>query len=205
MLAEEHRRQDIDDRRAGERAALHGGDHSLLDRRNVLVRDHATLDLVDELESLTARQRLEPQMHLAELAAATRLLLVAVLALRLGLDRLAIRHLRAAQHDLDAEALPHAIDGYFELEGAHAAHQTLLGARLVVAAEGGVFLVETIERLHHLLLVALVLGADALLGDRVREPRRIELHGSRLVGERVPVCVSLSFTAATMSPALAVL
>src|SRR5215813_2167416 len=105
MLAEEYRRQHIDDGGAGQRAALHGGDHALLDRRNVLVRNHAALDLVDELEALAARHRLEPQVDLTELAAAPRLLLVTVFALRLGLDRLAVRHLRAAQHDLDAEPL----------------------------------------------------------------------------------------------------
>ena len=43
---------------------------------------HAALDLVEELEALAARQRLEPQVHLAELAAAAGLLLVAVLVLR---------------------------------------------------------------------------------------------------------------------------
>jgi hypothetical protein len=43
-------------------------------------RDRAALDLVDELEAGAARQRLDAQEHLAELAGAAGLLLVAVVA-----------------------------------------------------------------------------------------------------------------------------
>jgi hypothetical protein len=44
-------------------------------------RDGAALDRVDELEAGAARQRLDAQVHLAELAGAAALLLVAVVAL----------------------------------------------------------------------------------------------------------------------------
>ena len=63
------------------------GEHlldALLHRRNELVRDHAALGLVDELEAGAARQRLDSQRHLAELAGAAGLLLVPVEALGLA-------------------------------------------------------------------------------------------------------------------------
>ena len=70
-------------RKAGDRA----GDEHLLDallhRRHELVRDHAALGLVDELEARAALARLDAQRHLAELPGAAGLLLVAVEALGL--------------------------------------------------------------------------------------------------------------------------
>jgi hypothetical protein len=48
-------------------------------------------------------------VHLAELAAAAGLLLVAVLALGLALDGLAVRHVRLREHDVHAEPLLHAL------------------------------------------------------------------------------------------------
>ena len=69
------------------------------------LRHHAALDLVQELEALAALERLEPQVHLAELAAPAGLLLVAVLVLGLALDGLAVGHARLGEQHLDAEAL----------------------------------------------------------------------------------------------------
>src|SRR5262249_9733997 len=145
VLAEEHRGLDVDDRVARERPALHAGDDALLDRGNVLVRDDAALDLVDELELRAARQRRNAEVDFAELAATTALLLVAVVALGAALDRLAIRHVRLRQRDLDAEALLHPLDEDLEVEVAHALDERLLRALLVVAGERRILLVQPHE------------------------------------------------------------
>jgi hypothetical protein len=58
----------------------------LVDRRNELARHHAADDGIDELVAAAARQRLEADMHVGELAATARLLLVPVMLL----DRLAM-------------------------------------------------------------------------------------------------------------------
>ena len=66
--------------------------HAFLDRRDELAGDRAADDVVDELEARAARQRLDAQVHLAELAGAAGLLLVAVVAFGRTRDRLAVRH-----------------------------------------------------------------------------------------------------------------
>ena len=81
---------------AGDRALGQHLAHALLDRRDELARDRAALDLVDELEARAARQRLDAQEHLAELAGAAGLLLVAVMAFGRPRDRLAVGDARRA-------------------------------------------------------------------------------------------------------------
>ena len=58
---------------------LHGFAHALLDRGDEVARDHPADDLVDELEAFAARQRLDLEPAIAELAAAAGLLLVLAL------------------------------------------------------------------------------------------------------------------------------
>ena len=61
-----------------------------LDRRDELARDRAAEDVVDELEVAAARQRLELDLAVAELAVAAGLLLVAAVRLGRRRDRLAV-------------------------------------------------------------------------------------------------------------------
>src|SRR5690606_24497973 len=93
---------DVLQRVSGDGAAGHDLAHALLDRGNELARDGAALDLVGELEAGTARQRLDAQEHLAELAGAAGLLRVAVMTLGLAGDCLAIGDARWPGLDLDA-------------------------------------------------------------------------------------------------------
>ena len=63
---------------------------ALLDRRDEALRDHAALDLVDELEAVAVGQRLDLDVAVAELAAPAGLLLVAPVGLGRPADRLAV-------------------------------------------------------------------------------------------------------------------
>ena len=87
-------------------ATLHILLHAVLDRRNVLPRDHAAGDLVDKLETLAAHHRLDLEMHIAEFAMAARLFLVPGMLLNGLADRLFIGNLRALGRDRDALASP---------------------------------------------------------------------------------------------------
>ena len=82
VLAVDQRRLDVDRRVAGEHADVERALHALVGRLDVLARDLAAADLVDELVAL-ARVRLEGDLDDGELAGATGLLDVAVLD---GLD-----------------------------------------------------------------------------------------------------------------------
>src|SRR6266404_4887189 len=84
--------------------------HPFLDRRDVLRRYRSAFDLVDELEALTTRKRLDAQIHFAELACAAGLLLMAMVAFGLGRDGLAVRNARRLGADLDPVLLLHLIE-----------------------------------------------------------------------------------------------
>src|SRR5699024_7306813 len=103
---------DVHQREASEVAVLHGGLDTLADRRDVLLRNTATGDLVDELVGLLGAllrlQRLESDDDASELTGTTGLLFVRVLELldRL-LDGLAVSNLRCTNVCLDLELALH--------------------------------------------------------------------------------------------------
>ena len=86
----EHGDPEVDHRVAGEIAAQPRVLDPLLDRRDELPRDRAAEDVVDELEVGAARQRLDLDLAVAELAVAAGLLLVPAVRLGRRRDRLAI-------------------------------------------------------------------------------------------------------------------
>src|SRR6478735_1849452 len=172
------RRTDTHERVAGEHAVLHGVLDTSVHRRDVLTRDTATRDAVDELVHravLGLAQRLEADLDLGELARATGLLLVRVVVLEDGTtDRLAVGHLGLADVGLDLELALHAVDEDVEVQLAHAGDDRLAGVLVVVDLEGRVLGRELLDGRAELLLVALGLRLDGDLDDRVRERHRLE-------------------------------
>ena len=99
----EHLDPEIDQRISGEHAAHRRFLDSAVHGRDVLPRNRAADDLVDELVAGAARLRREPHPAVAELATSAGLFLVAALALGLCLDRLAIGDPRLRQLGRHAE------------------------------------------------------------------------------------------------------
>src|SRR5690606_25572061 len=166
---------------------LQGVLDALLDRRDVLARNHATLDGVDELEAGTARlERLELDDDVTILAAATRLLdeLPFGFLDRLA-DRFAVGHLRLADRSLDAELALHAIDQDLEMELAHARDDRLAALLVGTHAERRVFLGEARQRDAHLLLVGLGLGLHGLRDDGLGELHALEDDGRVGIAQRL--------------------
>ena len=87
-----------------ERAFVHRFAHAFLDRRNPLLGNRAAVDPLLELEALAARQRLHFDDHVAELAVAARLLLVAALLGDRLADQFAIADRRRVALHLDSVA-----------------------------------------------------------------------------------------------------
>ena len=173
------------DRIAGEHARLHRLAHALLDRRDERARDHAALDLVDELEALADRQRLDLDVAVAELTATARLLLVAPVRARATADRLLVGHARRLERDLDAEAIAKPVDDHFDVHLGEPGHDLLAGLLVAMQVDRRVLLLQATQRGEHLLLVA-----PALRLDRERHHRRGQLqarHLDRLVARRKPV------------------
>ena len=98
IRAVDQRHRQVDHLEA-ERSVLERIDDAFLDRRNVIARHYAAGDLVLELESGAARQRLDLEHHVAELAVAAGLLLVAAALLDRLLDRLPVADARPPRRD----------------------------------------------------------------------------------------------------------
>ncbi len=94
ISAEEHLDLDVHDRVAGDDSFLQLLAHTLLDGRDVLVRDHAALDRVDEMEPFATPAGTNPKMDVGELAATARLLLVTMLRLGRSGDRFEVGNVR---------------------------------------------------------------------------------------------------------------
>ena len=96
---------EIDDRKSRQISARRGVVNSFFDRGNVVLRNRAAEDVVDELELAAARQRLHLDLAIAVLPVAAGLLLVASLHVGLAANRLAIRNLGRLQHHFGVIAL----------------------------------------------------------------------------------------------------
>src|SRR5690606_24776814 len=108
---------------------------------DVLLGDDATDDLVLEDEALTRLGRRDVDDHVTVLTTPTRLAdELALDVLRGAADRLAVRHLRAANVRVDLELATKAVDDDLEMELAHPADDRLTRLLVRVDAERRVLL-----------------------------------------------------------------
>ena len=156
-----------------------------VDGLDVLARDGAADDLVDELVAAALLVGLELDHRVAVLAAATGLADEAAVALGRAADRRAVGHLRLADVGGDLELAHHAVDEHVEVQLAHAGDEGLAALLVGLDAEGRVLLGQALERDAQLVLVGLGLGLDGHLDDRLREGHRLEDHRVVGIGERV--------------------
>ena len=162
-----------------------------LDGRHELPRNRAAEDVVHELEVGAARQRLDLDLAVAELAVAAGLLLVAAVRFRGRLDRLAIRDARRLQVDVDAEPALQLGDRHLDVQLALAGEQQLLGLRIAAVADRRILFLEPVHRRADLVLVAAALRLDRVgqhrLGKRDRRETRSAsaLSPSDVVRQRV--------------------
>src|SRR4051794_13140849 len=101
--AVEHRHPEVDHRIAGEEAARARVLYPFLDRGHELPRDRAAENVVDELEVGAARERLDLDLAVAELAVSPRLFLVPAVRLGGGLDGFPVGDARRLEVHVDAE------------------------------------------------------------------------------------------------------
>ena len=150
--------------------------HAFLDGRDELARDHAADHVVDELEARAALERLDAQVHLAELAGAAGLLLVAAMAFGRSRDRLAVRHARRARLDRDAVAIGDPLQHDPQVQVAEAVQHGLVLRRVVLDAHARVFGRQPVQAFRELLFVAALLGADREAEHRRRERDRLQVE-----------------------------
>ncbi|ABA49010.1 hypothetical protein BURPS1710b_3780 [Burkholderia pseudomallei 1710b] len=176
----------VDDREARQHARLQRILDALVDGRDVFARNHAALDLVEELVALALLVRLERDDRVTVLAATARLLdELAVDVLRRRADRFAVRDLRLADGRFHAEFTLHPVDQNFEVELAHARNDRLARFFVGLHAERRIFLRETVQRETHLLLVGLRLRLDGLRDHRLREHHALKHDRVCRIAQRV--------------------
>ena len=175
VLAVDHRHPHVDHRVAGDHAGFHRQPHAFFDRRDELARDRAALDHVDELEARTARQRLDLQMHLAELAGTAALLLVAELRLRRRADGFAEGDARRRGIDLDVIGLAQPFQQHPQMQLAQAVDDGFMRARHLLDPQARVFGRQLGQHLGQALLVTVALGLERQAVHRHREVQRLEV------------------------------
>src|ERR1700712_905015 len=181
---------DPEHREAGQNAVLQRVLRTGVHRRDVLPRDTAPGDGVDELVrfslGLGQVERLDRDLDLGVLPGSTGLLLVHVgVLLDRAADGLAVGHLRLADVRLDVELTAHAVDQDVQVQLAHAADDGLAGVVVLVDLERRVLLRQLLDGDTQLLLVGLGLRLDGDLDHRIRERHRLEHDRVRGVGQRV--------------------
>ena len=197
-----HGRLEVDDRVAGQVAAQPRVLDALLDGGNELPRNRAAEDVVLEHEVCAARQRLHPDLAVAELAVAAGLLLVAAVRLDRRGDRLAIRDPGRLEVHLDAEAPFQLRDGDLDVQLSLPGEQQLLRLRIAHVADGRVLFLEAVHRRADLVFVAAALRLDRVRQHRLGERDRRERPGPSALSASVSlVSVSFSLATAPRSPA----
>ena len=145
VLAVVHDDAHVLQRVARDRAFAQHLAHSFFYRGNELVGNRAAHDLVDELEARAARERLDLEVHLAELARAAGLLLVAAMAFGRARDGLAIRNARRVRLDVHAVPLGHALEHHAQVQLAHAVEHGLVHARVMLDAHARILRHELVQ------------------------------------------------------------
>ena len=181
---------EVDDGIASHGTARRGFLDAALHRRDVLPRDDAAHDLVQELEPRSPRQGRDPDPAVAVLAAAARLLLVLPLSLRPRLEGLAVGDLRLPDHGVHPELAGQPTDDDLEVALPQPADQRLPQLPRILVLERRILLVQLVQPVRELFLFAALLHFDRLGDHRLGEGDlgehdRVVLGRERVVGVRV--------------------
>src|SRR5205085_8021886 len=133
VAAVEELHLEVDHGVAREHAALHRLLYALADCGDVLLRDGAALDLVEEFEPAPLRSRADVQPDVAVLTSPAALADVLALGLHFLGDGFAVGDLRLADVGVDLVLAPHAVDDDVEMELAHSGDHSL--AVLLIGAD----------------------------------------------------------------------
>ena len=163
-------------RKARRHALRQGLAHPFFNRLHENARDGATLDHIDKFKPGAACQRLHAQHHFTKLPCPTTLLLVAAVAFSLAGDGFNVGNLRRAGVQLQLELLLHAQQLGTQVHVAQAPDHGLVGARVALHLEAGVFQLQFVQNLKQPLLIALALGLHRQALHGLRQGQRHEVN-----------------------------
>ena len=174
----------IDHRKVRERTLVERFMDALLDSGDEVTRHGAADDLVDKLIAATF-VRLDDQCDARVLPVAAGLLLVDVFRLDLSRHRLAIRHLRRVQFNLDAELALHPLGRDLNMRIAHPRQDGLARGLVAMHNERRIFLGNAVERRSELVDVAFSFRRNGDVEWRLWKLDRSQRGGVLLRAERV--------------------
>ena len=179
------RRLEVDHREARQHTVIDRALEAFFNAGDVFLRHRAADHVVLELVAGAGRHRLEADLDAGVLARAASLLLVGIVDLGNTRDGLAIGHLRRADIGLDLELALHAVDDDLEMELAHPLDDGLAAFMIDRNPERGILGRESRQGLAHFFLVALGLGLDRDLDDRIGKFHALQHHRVVGVAQRV--------------------
>ena len=144
----------------GQNAMLGCLTHTLFHSGEEVLRHAAAEHVFGKLNVLT-RNGLELDPHIAKLAVAAGLLLVAALGLAALADGFAVGHARNFKRDLNAKLVLQLGNGNFQVLGAQAADDLLLGFGVNGKGNGRIFFDQAGQRAGNLALIALFGNPDS--------------------------------------------
>ena len=145
-------------REAGQDAFFQRVDDALFHRRNQFPGHPAAHHFVAEFKPFVPRHRLQPEQHMAILAAAAGLLLVAVLGVGNPGDGFAVRNHRQLHIEIGSELALDTVKGNLNLHFAKPGKQAFAGFRVAGEAQAGVVLHDAGQGGGHFVQVGLAGG-----------------------------------------------
>src|SRR5690606_31712041 len=163
VRTEEQRDLDVNNRVTSHHTSAKSFLDAFVDCRDVLARNHAALDGVDEFVTAARLERLELEHDVTVLTTTAGLFDELAFDFFASLaDGFAVSPLRLADVGFHTELTTHAVDQNFQVELAHAGDNGLAGFFVGGHTEGRIFLSQTGQCHTHLFLVGLGLGFNGL-------------------------------------------
>ena len=180
-------RMDADNRISAECAGLHCFLNTIINSRDIFLRDRAADRRVLELVEILAVRihRCEDDLAVSVLAVTAGLLCILVLLIDFLGECLLVGNLRSTDISLNVELTHQSVDDNLQMKLAHAGDDRLARLRIRVLLECRVLFSQLCKCNAELLLASLCLRLDRELDDRLRELHGLEDNRMLLVAERI--------------------
>ena len=169
----------------GKRTTFHGLDDTLLNRRNVLRGNVATLDFRIEREAASGILGFDAQTNMSVLATTTRLLGMLVLALNASGSRFSISDLGTPNFGHNTEFALQTLHQDLKMEFAHSRNDRLVGLVVESHRKGRILIRKLMQRCAHLLAVSTCLRHDANRNNRGRELNALQKNWVVTAAKRI--------------------
>ena len=176
---------DINNRIACQNAGLHSTLNTVVDSRDVFLRDSAANDSVDELVTLAGLVGLDLDLNVTVLALTTGLTCVLGLLVGLFADGLTVSNLGSTHVCLDLKLTQQTVNNNLQMQLAHTSNDGLAGFFIGVGLEGRILFGQLCQRDAHLLVASLGLGLNCNANNGLGELHGLQNDGMILIAQSI--------------------